>query len=104
MMKSIVAAAALAATCGFAVASSAAIAPAAFRGQELNSHAKLSIDQARTIALKTHPGVITDQELAKQPSGAGYQYAFNIKDHAGAAHVAVDAKTGQVLENAALKG
>lgn len=104
MLKSIVAAAALAATCGFSVASSAAIAPTTFKGQELNSHAKLSIDQARTIALKAHPGVITDQELAKQPGGSGYRYAFNIKDNAGEAHVAVDAKTGQVLENAAAKG
>jgi uncharacterized membrane protein YkoI len=104
MMKSIVAAAALAATCGFAVASSAAIAPPAFRGAELNGHAKLNIDQARAIALKAHPGVITDQELAKQPGGSGYRYAFNIKDRSGGAHVAVDAKTGQVLENASRPG
>jgi hypothetical protein len=44
-----------------------AVVPAmAYTGQELSQHAKVSIVEARAIALKAHPGKITNEELEKE--------------------------------------
>ena len=43
----------------------------AYTGQELAKDAKISIKQARAIALKAHPGEITDEELEKERGGSG---------------------------------
>ena len=71
----------------------------AYTGQELAKDAKISIEQARTIALKAHPGKITDQELEKERGGSGLRYSFDIKRGAITQEVGVDAQTGRVLEN-----
>ena len=71
----------------------------AYTGQPLEKNAKISIKQARTIALKTHPGVITDQELERERGGSGLRYSFDIKRGAVTQEVGVDARTGRVLEN-----
>jgi uncharacterized membrane protein YkoI len=71
----------------------------AYTGQELAKDAKISIQQARTIALKAHPGKITDQELEKERGGSGLRYSFDIKRGAVTQEVGVDAMTGRVLEN-----
>lgn len=77
-----------------------AISPAAaYSGQELAKHASVSIEQARAIALKAHPGTITDEELEKEKGGSGLRYSFDVK-HGGVTYeVGVDAKSGKVLEN-----
>ena len=62
-----------------------ALAPPAFAytGQKLAGEAKISIEQARGIALKAHPGKITDEELEREPEAAG----FAIPSTSSAAHV-----------------
>ena len=88
------------------LASSAAIAliaatlPAmAYTGQELANEAKVSISDARAIALKAHPGKITDEELENEKGGSGLRYSFDIKRGTVTQEVGVDAQTGRVLEN-----
>jgi uncharacterized membrane protein YkoI len=77
-----------------------AAAPAmAYTGQEMAKHAKISIIEARALALRAHPGKITDQELEKEKGGSGLRYSFDIKNGAVTQEVGVDAQTGKILEN-----
>ena len=79
----------------------AATLPAmAYTGQELAKRAKISIAQARAIALKAHPGKIIDEELEKEKGGSGLRYSFDIASHGKTYEVGIDAMTGKVLENA----
>lgn len=94
----------LAAAGGFAVAQTAAPAAATYStyaGEKLASKAKITIAQARAIALKARPGQITDQELENEGGGSGLRYSFDIKSGGKTHEVGVDAKTGRVLENKA---
>lgn len=76
------------------------MAPAlAYTGQKLAGHAKMTITQAREIALKAHPGKITDEELERESGGSGLRYSFDIKNGSRTQEVGVDAATGRVLEN-----
>ncbi|VFU07575.1 PepSY domain-containing protein [Methylocella tundrae] len=72
----------------------------AYTGEKLAGEAKVTIDQARAIALKAHPGKITDEELERESGGTGLRYSFDIKSGGIVQEVGVDAKTGQLLENA----
>ena len=63
--------------------------------------ARVSIDEARAIAPKARPGKVTDQELEKEAGGSSLRYSFDIKSQAKTFEVGVDAKSGEVLENAA---
>ncbi len=72
----------------------------AYTGHELASAAKVSIEEARAIALKAHPGKVTDEELEKEKGGSGLRYSFDIRNGKVTQEVGVDAKTGVVLENA----
>jgi uncharacterized membrane protein YkoI len=77
-----------------------AVAPAiAYTGQELAKHAKISISEARALALRAHPGKITDQELEREKGGSGLRYSFDIKNGSMIQEVGVDAQTGAILEN-----
>jgi uncharacterized membrane protein YkoI len=68
------------------------------KGQELLKHARVAPEQARSTALKAHPGQVVDETLEHAPKGAaGYRYSFTIKGPSGVAQVAVDASTGKVL-------
>ena len=72
----------------------------AYTGQEFAGQAKISMEQARVIALKAHPGKISDEELEKENGGSGLRYSFDIKHaHAKTQEVGVDAMSGKVLEN-----
>src|SRR5258705_8589014 len=77
----------------------AAVPLKAYTGQELAKDTKISIKQARAIALKAHPGEITDEELEKERGGSGLRYSFDIKRRGIKQEVGVDARTGRVLEN-----
>ena len=78
----------------------AAVLPAsAYNGQELAKHAKVSISEARAIALKAHPGKITDEELEEEKGGSGLRYSFDVKHGKITYEIGVDAKTGRILEN-----
>ena len=72
---------------------------AAYTGQKLAGRAKVTMVQARAIALKARPGAITDQELEKEKGGSGLRYSFDIKSGGTTFEVGVDAKTGKVLQN-----
>ena len=72
----------------------------AYTGEELAKEAKVSITEARAIALKAHPGKITDEELECEAGGTGLRYSFDIKSGSSTYEVGVDAATGRVLENA----
>jgi uncharacterized membrane protein YkoI len=78
---------------------SAPMAAFAYTGQELASGAKVSIEQARAIALKAAPGTIADEELENEPGGSGLRYSFDIKRGTKTYDVGVDAQTGAVIEN-----
>ena len=67
---------------------------AAYTGQRLASQAKITIEQARAIALKAHPGQITDEELEREGGGSGLRYSFDIRNGAVTHEVGVDARTG----------
>ena len=73
----------------------------AVTGSQYASQAKITMAQARTIALKAVPGgKITAAELEKEQGGSGLRYSFDIKVDGKTREVGVDAKTGKVLENA----
>ena len=73
----------------------------AYTGENLAPQAKITIVQAREIALKARPGRITDEELEREHGGSGLRYSFDIKNGSASQEVGVDAGTGQVLENKA---
>lgn len=85
-----------------ATAAGAAIAPrpAPFKGHELSSQTKVSLSQARAVAMRARPGAIIDQELEREPGGSGLRYAFDVKSQGATYEVGVDALTGRVIENA----
>ena len=72
----------------------------AYTGEKLAGEAKISVEQARAIALKAHPGKITDEELEREPGGSGLRYSFDIRHAKVTQEVGVDAATGALLENA----
>ena len=77
----------------------ATIPAMAYTGQNLAKGAKVSLTEARAIALKAHSGKITDEELENEKGGSGLRYSFDIKRGSVTQEVGVDAKTGKVLEN-----
>jgi uncharacterized membrane protein YkoI len=63
---------------------------------------KISMDQARQIAIKAQPGgKIVHEELEKEGGGSALRYSFDVKQDSKTIEVGVDAMTGKVLENAA---
>jgi uncharacterized membrane protein YkoI len=70
-------------------------------GQSLAPKAKVTMAQARAIALRAHPGQITDAELENEGGGSGLRYSFDIRSGGRTFEVGVDAASGAVLENKA---
>ena len=68
----------------------------AYTGQDLAGTAKVSIEQARSIALRARSGAITSEELEKEKGGSGLRYSFGIKNGKVLYEVGVDAETGKV--------
>ena len=66
---------------------------------QLAAQAKISMIQAREIALKAVPGKVVKQELEQEAGGSGLRYSFDIKAGKDTREVGVDAKTGRLLEN-----
>jgi len=71
----------------------------AYKGESMAKEAKLSLQQARKIALKTFPGQIVNEELEKEAGGSGLRYSFDIRQGKLLHEVGVDAIDGKVLEN-----
>lgn len=78
----------------------AATAAFAYAGQEFAKDAKIGLAQARRIALKARPGIVTDQALEREKGGSGLRYSFDITVGGRIFEVGIDAQTGRVLENA----
>ena len=76
-----------------------ATAAQAYTGEELAAKAKITIDQARRIALKAHPGKITDEELEHEQGGSGLRYTFDVRSAKGTQEVGIDATSGAILQN-----
>jgi uncharacterized membrane protein YkoI len=70
----------------------------AITGEKYAHEAKITLDQARSTALKQRPGKITGQELEREHGGSGLRYSFDIAAHGRTFEVGIDAKTGKVLE------
>jgi len=68
-------------------------------GARYMSRPRVSLIQARAIALGTYPGHIDSEELEKEPGGSGLRYSFVINCKNIRREVGVDAETGKVLEN-----
>lgn len=83
-----------------AISSIGVLTAHAYTGHELAKGAKVSIAEARSIALKAHPGKITAEELEKESGGSGMRYSFDIRHGKVTQEVGVDAQTGKILENA----
>ncbi len=71
----------------------------AFDGAQFSGQAKVSLHQARQIALSAYDGKIVGEELEKEKGGSGLRYSFDIERGDRKHEVGVDAKTGKVLEN-----
>ena len=71
----------------------------AYSGQQYAHEARVSLAQARAIALKAFSGQIVKEELEKEAGGSGLRYSFDIRGHQAVHEVGVDAKTGKLLEN-----
>lgn len=78
-----------------------AVGAQAYTGEALAKHAKVTMAEARAIALKAHAGKITDEELEKEAGGSGLRYSFDIRVGKVTQEVGVDAQTGALLENKA---
>jgi uncharacterized membrane protein YkoI len=73
--------------------------PKGFAGARLAKDAKISLPDARAIALKAYTGDIVSEELEKEKGGSGLRYSFDIKNGKVTHEIGVDAKTGKLLEN-----
>jgi hypothetical protein len=71
-----------------------------YEGEELAGKAKVTMEEARSIALKAHPGEITSEELESEEGGSGLRYSFVVKTGTELYEVGVDAQTANVLEDA----
>lgn len=93
-MKNLIASAAL-----IASLSTVALAatPMPLKGAHYLPQAKISLQQARAVALAKEHGTIVDQELESE--GGGLRYSFDVKVGAAVHEVGVDAKTGKVVED-----
>jgi uncharacterized membrane protein YkoI len=63
------------------------------------THPRITLAQARTIALKTFPGHIVKAELEHERGGSGLRYSFDMRRGREGREVGVDAMTGRVLES-----
>jgi len=61
--------------------------------------ARISLVQARKIALKAYPGKIISEELEHEKGGSDLRYSFDIRHGKIVHEVGVDAMTGKILEN-----
>jgi uncharacterized membrane protein YkoI len=70
--------------------------------QPANKTAKpphISLQRARTLALKIFPGKIIKEELEHENGGSGLRYSFDIRQGKLVHEVGIDAETGKLLEN-----
>jgi uncharacterized membrane protein YkoI len=59
--------------------------------------ARLTLAQARTIALHVAPGRIISAEYEKE--GGGWRYSFDIQQRGHVQEIGVDGMNGRIIEN-----
>ena len=78
------------------------VSATAFAATPVVKAAKVSMPEARAIALKAYPGgKIMKEELERESGGSGLRYSFDMKQGKTWREIGVDAKTAKLLENAA---
>lgn len=70
------------------------IAMASFSAQ---AGERITMKEAKAIALKAYPGTIVEASLERGKKGP--RYAFDIRAHHKTRELAVDARTGKLLQN-----
>jgi uncharacterized membrane protein YkoI len=58
---------------------------------------RLTMTQARTIALRAAPGKVISAEYEKE--GGGWRYSFDIQQRGHVQEIGVDGRTGRIVEN-----
>lgn len=102
MSKFAISAGALAAVLlgGVAQANPPAHTVAAIPAAHAASHApraRLTITQARTIALRAAPGRVISSEYENE--GGGWRYSFDIQQHNNVQEIGIDGQSGKIVEN-----
>jgi uncharacterized membrane protein YkoI len=69
----------------------------AYKGENLAKNAKITLEQARSIAVKKYPGTVIEEELRKGESCNRLSYSFRIQDRSTVQRVCIDAQSGDVL-------
>lgn len=59
--------------------------------------ARLTMAQARAIALRTAPGKLMSSEYEKE--GGGWRYSFDIQQHNNVQEIGIDGQSGKIVEN-----
>lgn len=72
-------------------------APFVAQAQNAKPPAKLTMTQARDIALKTAPGKIVDSEYENE--SGGWRYSFDIRQGKLVHEIGVDANSGKIVED-----
>jgi uncharacterized membrane protein YkoI len=60
-------------------------------------HPRLSLAQARAIALKAAPGRVISSEYEKEKGG--WRYSFDIQQRGHVQEIGVDGNSGRIVEN-----
>ncbi len=84
-------------TLSIAVLAVAALSASAAVAATRAPPAKLTMAQARVIALKLAPGKIADAEYEKE--GGGWRYSFDIRQGKRIHEIGVNANTGKIVED-----
>lgn len=80
-----------------AMIAAAGLAPAIASAASTKPPAKLSMAQARMVALKKAPGRVTDAEYENE--NGGWRYSFDIRQGKRIHEIGVDANTGRIVED-----
>ena len=80
-------------------AATASVLAAKLDGAQYLKDARITLVEARVIALKTQGGAIVSEELEKELGGSGLRYSFDIRKGGVTHEIGVDASSGKVLEN-----
>ena len=84
----------------FKIASISLLAAAALVPATVAAHApaaRLTMAQARAIALKAAPGKVVDAEYEKE--AGSWRYSFDIRQGKRIHEIGVNANTGKIVEN-----
>lgn len=82
---------------GVAASISSIAAFPALAANTVGSQPKITMSEARAIAVKTFPGKIVKGELERE--GGGLRYSFDMRQGNQWREVGVDAMTGRIVEN-----